>query len=67
MNAQQARWLPTLNEFDFKIMYIKGKENQVTNALSIRVHAYHIVAMSSYGTYLQERILQAGQHDDRYQ
>lgn len=55
-----------INEFDFKITYIKGKENMVADALSKRVQVNHIVVMSSYGTNLQDHILQAGQQDDRY-
>lgn len=27
LNARKARWFATLNEFDFEIRYIKGKEN----------------------------------------
>ena len=34
LNSRQARWLEMLNEFDFEIIYIKGKENQVADALS---------------------------------
>ena len=33
-NSIQARWLATINEFDFEIRYIKGKENRVADALS---------------------------------
>ena len=50
LNARQARWLATINEFDFEIKYIKGKENMVADALSRRVQVNHITAMSSYGT-----------------
>ena len=34
LNVRQARWLTTINEFDFEIRYIKGKENRVADALS---------------------------------
>ena len=34
LNARQARWFATINEFDFEIRYIKGKENRVADALS---------------------------------
>jgi len=37
LNAGQARWLAMLSEFEFEITYIKGKENNVANALSRRV------------------------------
>ena len=62
MNARQARWLAMLSVFDFKIRYIKGKENRVADSLNLRVKVNCIAAMSSNGTYLQEKILQ----DDRY-
>ena len=34
MNAKKARWLAVINEFDFEVKYIKGKENRVVDALS---------------------------------
>jgi len=60
LNVRQARWLATISEFDFNIRYINGKENGVVDSLSRRVQVNHITAMSSYGTDLQDRILQAG-------
>ena len=54
MNARQARWLTILNEFDFEIKFIKGKDNKVVDALSKRVQVNHISTMSSYETYLKE-------------
>lgn len=66
MNTRQARWLATISEFNFKIRYIKGKENRVADALSRRVQANHLEAMSSYETDLQDRILHEGQQDVIY-
>ena len=57
MNAKQARWLPMINEFDFEIRYIKGKENRVSYSLRIHIHVNHIVAMSYYEISLQDQIL----------
>lgn len=37
INAGKSRWLAIINEFDFEIRYIKGKQNWVADALSIRV------------------------------
>ena len=58
--------MATINEFDFEIRYIKGKENRVEDALSRWIQVNHITAMSSYETNLQAQILQEGQQDDRY-
>ena len=33
LNARQIQWLEFLNEYDFGINYIKGKENRVVDAL----------------------------------
>jgi hypothetical protein len=33
-NARQVRWMALINEFDFEIKYIKGKENKVVDTLS---------------------------------
>ena len=60
LNTKQTRWLATINEFDFEIRYIKGKENRVEDALSRWVQVNHLAAMSSYGTDLQDMILQVG-------
>lgn len=65
LNAKKARWFATLSELEFEIKYIKGKENRVADTLSRKVHVNHITTMSSYGTELQDSILQAGQWDDR--
>lgn len=67
LNFRQARWLANLNEYDFEIRYIKGKENMVVDAISRRVQVNHIASIISYGTNLQEKILHNGHHDDRYQ
>eukprot|EP00253_Pinus_taeda_P020143 PITA_20143 len=66
LNGRQAQWLATISEFDFEIKYIKGQENKVADALSRQIQVNHLATMSSYGTDLQDRILQAGQKDVRY-
>ena len=48
LNARQASWLAMFSKFDFKIMYIKGKENMIAYSLNIRVQVNHIAAMSTY-------------------
>lgn len=66
MNTKHARWLATINKFHFEINYIKGKENMAEDSLRRQVQVNHLAAMNSYGTDLQDRILQAGQQDIRY-
>jgi hypothetical protein len=46
LNARQIRWLKFLSEYDFKIKHIKGKENQVAYALSIRAHEIHATTIT---------------------
>jgi len=46
-----------ISEFDFEIMYIKGKENMVADALSRSVQLNQIVTMSSYVIDLHNWIL----------
>lgn len=58
--------MSTISEFDFEIMYIKGKDNIAEDALSRRIQVNHLESMSSYGKDLQDRILQAGQQDVKY-
>jgi len=48
LNSRQSGCLAMINEFNFEIRYIKGKDNRVANALSRRVHVNHIASMSSY-------------------
>lgn len=50
LNARQARWLVTINDFDFDIRYMKGKEKKVADSLSRGVHVNLTTVLSSYGT-----------------
>jgi hypothetical protein len=36
LNARQRYWSEWFSDFDFKVAYIKGKENKVVDALSRR-------------------------------
>jgi hypothetical protein len=56
LNARQSRWLEFLCEYDFDIKHIKGKENKVADALSMRVHA---TTISIYQTDIKGIILEA--------
>jgi len=67
LNVRKARWLAILSEFDFEIQFIKGKENMVTDTLSRKVQINHLTTISSYGSNLGERIIDARQYDEQYQ
>jgi len=54
VNAIQARWFSMLNEFNFKIRYIRGNENRLANSLSRWIQINQIATMSSYGMDLQD-------------
>jgi hypothetical protein len=66
LNSKQTRWLEFLSEYDFEIKHIKGKENQVVDALSRRVHEMHIATISMYRTDLKDKILEATNSDQHY-
>jgi len=64
LNARQARWMVSINEFDFEIKDIKGKENKIADALSRSVHTMHL-AVTSVGEFdIQQRIKTLLQEDD---
>jgi hypothetical protein len=46
-----------LSEYDFEIKHIKGKENQVVDALRRRAHEVHVLAISVYKTDLKDKFL----------
>ena len=54
--VKEAMWLAKINEFDFEIIYIKGKENKVPNSLSRWVQVNYVAFMSSSGTELEDQI-----------
>jgi Mg2+ and Co2+ transporter CorA len=66
LNARKTRWLEFLSEYDFEIKHIKGKENQVVDALNRRAHEVHISAINMYMTYLKDKILEATNSDQHY-
>jgi hypothetical protein len=57
LNARQTRWLEFLSEYDFEIKHIKGKENQVVDALNKRSYEVHIATINRYKTYLKHQII----------
>jgi hypothetical protein len=42
LNVRQRRWSEFMSEYDFGILYIKGKENVVVDGLSRRPHEEHL-------------------------
>jgi hypothetical protein len=52
-----------LSEFDFKIKYIKGKENRVVDALSRSMKTIHLVVVSTYETDVKNRVRNAQETD----
>jgi hypothetical protein len=59
LSARQVKWSEFLNEYDFDIKNLKGKENKVVDALNKRVHEIHPTAISMYRSSLKDRILEA--------
>jgi hypothetical protein len=54
LNSRQIRWKEFLNEYEFHINHIKGKENKVVDALSKRVHEMHATSIQMYKVYLKD-------------
>jgi hypothetical protein len=48
LNVRKRRWLEFFSEYDFDIKSIVGKENNVVDALSKRVHEMHATTISMY-------------------
>jgi hypothetical protein len=63
LNARQASWMDLLNEFDFKIKHIKGKENQLVVSLSRSVKMIHLATVRTYETDVRERVRNAQETD----
>jgi hypothetical protein len=59
LNSRQSRWLEFINEYDFDINHIKGKENKVVDALNKRVHELHATTISMYQSDLKDKIIEA--------
>ena len=67
MNSRQARWLEFLCEFDFEIKHIKGKENNVADALSRKVQEMHVASLSIYQSELRQLIVNQVAGDELYE
>jgi hypothetical protein len=66
LNARQTRWLEFLSEYEFEIKHIKGKENQVADALSNRVHEVHIATISMYMIDLKDKVIATTNSNHNY-
>lgn len=66
LNAKQARWVALLSEFDFEIKNLKGKENQVVDALSRKEIFIYEVSFSEMSTNFKEKIKEAAIQDPKY-
>jgi ribonuclease HI len=55
LNAKKTRWLEFLSEYDFEIKHIRGKENEVVDALNRRAHEVQIAAIKMYKNILKQK------------
>jgi hypothetical protein len=63
LNSRQAMCLAFLNEFDFDIEHIKGKENKVADALSRKINA---IVSSKIQSDLKQKIELVVERDEEY-
>jgi hypothetical protein len=66
LNARQCRWLYFLSEYNFDIKHIEGKENNVVDALNMRVHEMHSTTISTCQSELKDIILEVAKSDQKY-
>jgi hypothetical protein len=66
LNSRKTRWLEFLNEYDFEIKNIKGKENKFVDALSRRVHLMQATTISMHQSDLKRGILDDVVTDQHY-
>jgi hypothetical protein len=66
LNARKIGWMKFITEYDFEIKHIKGKENQVADALNRRVHEVHIATISMYNIDMKDKIIASRNSDEQY-
>jgi hypothetical protein len=66
LNARKSRWIEVMSEYDFEIRHIKGKENQVVDALSTRAHEVHIAAIIMYMIDMNDQIIAVANSNQHY-
>ena len=67
LNARQARWVDFLSGFDFEIKHLKGKENRVADALSMKLQCLYEISCSEWKSPFEEMIKKAAEQDTVYQ
>jgi len=63
LNSRQSMWMALINEFDFEIKHIKGKENRVEDALIWSVHTIHLETKSVGDSNIKKRTRSLLQED----
>jgi hypothetical protein len=63
MKARKRRWSEFMSEYDFGILYIKGKENVVADALSRRPRVFSLIPLK---VNLREHVLTQLQGESWY-
>ena len=66
LNATKARWMDFLWEFDFEVKHIKGRENQVVDALNRKVHEIHVASLSIFQSGLRQQNINHIVEDEMY-
>lgn len=56
LNARQGRSFLLIDEIDFEIKHIKGKENRVADVISRNLQEVHLVAIRTCSHEIRERI-----------
>ena len=59
LNARQRKQVELLCEYDFDIKHIKGVENKVIDALSMKIHVMHVETINTSTSYLKDKIIEA--------
>jgi hypothetical protein len=66
LNVRQTKWMEFLSEYEFETKHIKGKENQVVDALNRRAHEVLITSISMYRIDLKYKIIETENSDKKY-
>ena len=64
--SRKPRWNAFLSEFDMDIQHVKGKENQVVDALIRKLHGIYAMYYSQLESQLSEQLKEEAQKDPEY-